>query len=138
MVILLEGQLHAHGHAARRRHDRRVGDPAGVQDHDLLPLAGVDEGADRLIDGIFAAGRHEDVVSRAINAPVLPQHPGDALPQRADAPGFRVVGVSLGDGPDSGDAGAVRRVKIRLACAKSHNVFPICLHLFKFCVNCKC
>ena len=122
VIVLLKGQLHPHRHAPRRQHDRGVGDPAGVEDHDLLSLAGVNEGADRLIDGVFTAGRHQDIVRRADNTPVLPQHPGDALPQRADAPGFRVVSVSLGDSPDTGDPGAVRRVEIRLASRQGDDV----------------
>ena len=114
-ILLFKVQLHAHRHTARRRHNGCVGDPTGVQDHDLLPLTGVDERADGLVDGAFAAGRHQDMIRGAGNAPVLPQHPGDALPQRTDAPRFRIVGAPLGDGTDAAFSCTVRRIKVRFS-----------------------
>ena len=130
MIVLLKIQFHAYRHAACRRHDRCIGNPAGIQDHDLLSFAGIDEGTDGLIDGVFAAGGHQDILCGAGDAPVLPQHLCNAFPQRTDTAGFCIMGMSLGDRTDTGVSRTVRRIEVRLSGGQRDDMLPGSPHGF--------
>ena len=65
-VAVAVGEAHRHGPAAGGLDDGGIRDPGRLQIHDLIP--GIDEGADRQVDGELAAGGDHDAFGGIVAA----------------------------------------------------------------------
>lgn len=134
----LGGQLEAvldagrkrHGNAAGHLRERRVADKARLGNEHLL--AGIDEGADGVVDCLGAADRDENFLVRVVAQLVLAAREGRNLAaQLGKTPVRGVERLPFFEGLDARAADLPWGLKVRLADAERNRVRHFCRHFEK-------
>ena len=117
LELVLDARRQRHGNAACHLRERRVADKARLGDEHLL--AGIDEGADGVVDRLGAADGDEDLLVCVVAQLVLAaRERGDLAAQLGKTPVGGIEGLTLLKRLDAGAPDLPRGLEIRFADAE--------------------